>query len=634
MTQLRRHFPAPLLSFTCGVALLAGCFLSEVDPALVLYPRYLLRPLLAVGTFLVGFGLAPRASARIAAWVRGNTAALVVLGSAVAVFVGEALIVRTASSLAFSMFLLNCASLAGLTSLAIGITNRLAGGVAISLYLFLVLEVANALKLHWLLIPVYPNDVRLLPDLVQVTAKSALFGTCAALGILAWAFAAVATRWQRRPTRRAVPIVAGATALFLVWLSGGWLTGGSSVPLRAAAAVGHFNYFLWHTRDFFVPAPAGYDRAAIQRLLDRLTRSAPSTERTAARAHPTVVLYLIESFTAPAWFGYEYTGDPIPRFRALCAKSPPIVALAPGFGGGSANAEFELLTGLPVALLPPNRVPYVQDVWRKVPSIPWALKALGYRTSAIHAGLLRFYNIDRVYPLLGFDRLMSVKESGAERDPTGRYGRDDAVVDEILRIIKKESPAFIFAFPASTHWPYDYDVYMNSPLDVVDADLEPAPHHQIKTYINAIHVADRAFGRLVDQLAAIDRPILLVALGDHWPPLSHDAYAKVRNDAGAEFGTRAAEHRVPVAIWSNYPVAPPPSALAFSALSPVILDMAGVSLDSYWTALNILGRELATTRHDWQTGNPSPARTRALLDLTLLEYDVLFGQAFSRPRVD
>jgi hypothetical protein len=634
MTQPRRHLHPPLLFFACGFALLAGCFLSEVDSALVLYPPYLLRPLLALGTLFVAGGLAPGALARIAAWVRGSTASSVILCSAAAVFVGEALIVRTAGRLSYSMFVLNCASVAGLMFLAIGITNRVASGVAISLYLFLALEIANALKLSWLLIPVYPNDVRLLPDLVQVTAKPALFGTCAALAFLALAFAAIARRWQHRPSRRALAIVAGATALFLVWLAGGWLTGGSSVPLRAAAAVGHFNYFLWHTRDFFVPTPAGYGRAAVEELLDRRARSAPRAEPRAASERPTVILYLIESFTDPAWFGYEYTEDPIPRFRALCSKSPQIVALAPGFGGGSANAEFELLTGLPVALLPLNRVPYVQDVWRKIPSVPWAFKTLGYRTTAVHAGLLRFYHIDRVYPLLGFDRMMSVKESGAELDAAGRYGRDDAVVDEILRIIEKESPAFIFAFPASAHWPYDYDVYRNSPLDVVGADLEAAPHHQIKTYINAIHAADRAFGRLVDQLAAIDRPILLVALGDHWPPLSNDAYAKVRNEAGAEFGARASEHRVPVAVWSNYPVTPPPSALAFSALSPAILDMAGVPLDSYWTALSILGRELATTRADWQTGSPTHARTQALLDLTLLEYDVLFGQGFSRPKVD
>ena len=101
-----------------------------------------------------------------------------VLGSAVAVFIGEALIVRTAGSLSYSMFVLNWASVAGLAFLAIGITNRVASGVAISLYLFLLLEIANALKLYWLLIPVYPNDVRLLPDLVQVAAKPALFGTC------------------------------------------------------------------------------------------------------------------------------------------------------------------------------------------------------------------------------------------------------------------------------------------------------------------------------------------------------------------------------------------------------------------------------------------------------------------------
>lgn len=618
-----RRRPALVTGFVAVV--FAGLGARSVDPA---PPLVFSVALGAVGMLLLAGGLAADGVPGILARVRGSSAALAVLAAALAVLVGEALVVGTAERLTPLLYAFNVVALAGLALVAIGATGRTAAGLAIALYLFFVLEVANALKLRWLLVPVLPGDLRRLADLLDVASSRDVVVVAAAAGGVAIVGGVLVRRSSHRPRRRGACALAGLAALGLAWLAGGRLVGQARVPLREAAMEGHLAYFLWHTRDAFVAKPAGYGRAAIDDVLARRGSSAP--DAAGADEPPTVILYLIESFTDPAWLGLRFTEEPAPRFRALYDRSPGLVALAPGFGGDSANSEFELLTGLPVALLPPNRVPYVQDVWRPLPSIVREFRAHGYATRAVHAGYLRFYNIDRVYPLLGFDDLMTVKDGGAPRAASGRYGSDEAVVDEILRIVDRGAPAFVFAFPASTHWPYDYDAYLDSPLDVIAPGLHPAVHRQVKTYINAVRAADRALGRLVDRLGAVPRPVLLLVLGDHWPPLSNDAYASLRDGAEDTFGTRAAEHRVPLLVWSNRPVTLPPSGLAFSALAPQIVAMAGLRASRYWAALRDLSGALPAARDDWRAGEPGEHERSAARDLALLEYDVLFGDAHSQ----
>ena len=74
--------------------------------------------------------------------------------------------------------------------------------------------------------------------------------------------------------------------------------------------------------------------------------------------------------------------------------------------------------------------------------------------------------------LLGFDDVRWVSEApGIQRDVRNSWPSDTAIVDAILEVSRQAEPFFIFAFPASTHAPYNQGTYRQSGLDVA----EPAP---------------------------------------------------------------------------------------------------------------------------------------------------------------
>ncbi|QDY44771.1 hypothetical protein FK545_02300 [Planococcus glaciei] len=82
-----------------------------------------------------------------------------------------------------------------------------------------------------------------------------------------------------------------------------------------------------------------------------------------------------EAFVDPYHFGEEhFTEDPIPNFRKLFGESMHGTMYSPEFGGGTANVEFEALTGLSRQFMPDNYVAYQLYVKKPIPSAAYAFK--------------------------------------------------------------------------------------------------------------------------------------------------------------------------------------------------------------------------------------------------------------------
>lgn len=65
----------------------------------------------------------------------------------------------------------------------------------------------------------------------------------------------------------------------------------------------------------------------------------------------TVIMILSESFSDPTRVpGIALAEDPMPNIRALKETTTSGLMLSPGFGGGTANIEYQSLTGLDLAL--------------------------------------------------------------------------------------------------------------------------------------------------------------------------------------------------------------------------------------------------------------------------------------------
>ncbi len=552
------------------------------------------------------------------------------------------------------LFVVNGLLLAAVMFVFFAVTNRLFFSIFAACLAFTLLVTADVVKMRYLRDAVYPHDLFLL-DRRLLWRMFGIRGTVTAIGVSALSLIGLRGLWKQRAggasnAWRTATGLAAAVLLFGVahsahhpivttaLLEVGVESPQAWSPLRVARN-GLLLDFLLRLNDLFMPPRQGYSEASVSSVLQRYARSSARPSASAGEERADLIVYMIESFMDPEDLGLRFTFDPIPHFRALSKHHSSGWAISPVFGGDSANAEFELLTGLATYFLPPGSIPYNRFIDRPIPSLPWLLKHYHYRSIALRADRFRYYNEQHVYPLLGLDSITSLYDSdpGVALDVSGRVPSDDAMVDAIINESRRGSPYFIFAFPESTHIPWDYPQYLRSSLDIASPHLPEEAHDELKTYLNALHTADRALGRLIGHFARSARRTVIVVLGDHLPALSipsylADGYAK---DLGPDEIQRL--HRSPILIWANFPTSKEPILCSFNYLAGRILRALGIEPTGF-LALNealaarlpVLSTYVQTARGDLLKPADVPEPDRALInDFAVIQYDVLFGRQYT-----
>lgn len=124
--------------------------------------------------------------------------------------------------------------------------------------------------------------------------------------------------------------------------------------------------FLRLTHVKTMDKPTDYNKAKMLQLANTYANSATTInkQRTSNLTDNTVILILSESFSDPTRVpGVSFSEDPIPNIRAIKASTTSGLMLSPGYGGGTANIEYQALTGLNLANFNPSlTVPYQQLV--------------------------------------------------------------------------------------------------------------------------------------------------------------------------------------------------------------------------------------------------------------------------------
>lgn len=542
-------------------------------------------------------------------------------------------------------------------ALLFALTGRVAAALLVVVPLYLTLGAATLIKLHYMRSAVEPLDLLRLPEFLPLFRSffggGVLVGTLAA--IAAWAGALVvvfrrAPARTTRPRRLALGLASGgllaafaaafATANSTPWVDTLlWRLGAPNNHHREKARRNGFLLtFLAQIPTTFVAEPRGYSPELVERALGSYARGGAGTPPGREGSGVSLVLYMVESLMDPADLGVPFTADPAPNLHAIRERHVAGHAIVPEPFGGSANSEFEALTGMTRSFLPQGSTPYRQYVRHALPALPRALRELGYTTTAVQADPRYFYDRDRVYPLLGFDRVVWL--NGAPNvawAPRGRWPSDEAVVDAVIEAGRARRPFFVFAFPSSTHSPYDAGTYRDAPLDVRDRADDPTG--ELKEYINAVHDADRALGRLIDHYARQPDSTIVVVLGDHLPPLSGAALgAFSRRLAGASPVERdRITRRVPLLVWANFDLPRERPELGTSALPSYLLEKMRIAPTGFLAVTDALRRRVPVLSGFAQTpdgrlwpADSLPAEARGVAgDYRLLQYDLLLGRQYA-----
>lgn len=681
------------LSLRLGIALLAALGLTEVarivvnpllqplDWVLYHYLRLLVAPALAAFMCAV---LLPRETLALARRVRRAEASAPVV-ALVALFLLAAVLV-SASDLAFQLLRSGSAVEQQITLDLIGQTAWTSTVVILFLVLAIVFAVTSSAAAAALLVaPIYatmvfatlakirfihsavqPLDLLTLPEFMPLFGD--FFGAWAivasVVGVALWLGGLV---FALRRMRTSVPLAhRGAmgvlSLVLLVVLIGAFLPpqllpapiaarsdalqafamqmGGTAGDVREEArSHGIVLNFLSELRPAFVTVPSDYSAERVQQTMARYTKHEATPAKRAGGIN--LVIYLVESLMDPNDLGLHYTAEPMPNFRAIAAEQVHGRAIVPDEFYASASTEFELLTGMSATFLPTGSIPYRQFVHRPLPALPRALRDLGYASIAIEAGPPNYYDRARVDPLLGFERTVWPYEMpNVKRADRGRWPSDDAMVDAVIEAAERARPFFVFAFPASTHSPYNRGTYARSDLDVMDAPT-PAAAAEVKEYINAVRVADRAIGRLVKHFRGRPDSTIVVIMGDHLPPFSSSVlrlFEQRLSRLPAAERARAAR-ATPLLVWANFTLPPNEITLSTNIVPAYLLELVGAPREILFAVTDSVRRTLPVASavvqsvdgQLWTADSVPAALGGPLDDYRLVQHDLLLGRQFAWP---
>lgn len=303
-----------------------------------------------------------------------------------------------------------------------------------------------------------------------------------------------------------------------------------------------------------VDRPEGFDRDAAEAW-----DSAPGS--TGEGAAVNVIMVMNEAFsdiTDSEVFVWEE--DPLPNLHAMQSDPHAVTGhvVVPGFAGGTANTEFDVLTGIQTNALSAATTSSFRVVNRNLDSLFRLFGADGYRTSFFHPGDDWFYNRENVYRWLGAEETCFVDQM-PDAAYKGRWVTDEymagLIEEEFEASAAAGQPLFHYTTTIQNHMSYTPDKYgegYDYPDVPLNVPVSPEIESLLRVYIEGVRDADAMLGRLHRYFAGREEPVVLVYFGDHLPYLG-DSQQGYRELGMADAPTWEAldSYATPYVIWAN-----------------------------------------------------------------------------------
>ncbi len=430
----------------------------------------------------------------------------------------------------------------------------LAGSVPLGSFTYVVtigvLGFANYMKMSYRQEPIYPDDLKMITEigLLKDMTGTMLFTVILAaagtvLGLFCWYM------FRSLKKGRRFQLIRLTTLLVAIGLLGYisnfnnpdnllrkaynktalWIPYSQKMNYYNTGFIGGF---LYNLKVEPMDEPEGYSKAKIKEITEKYQKLADEKNKAVEEESPNIVFVMSESFSDPSRLnGVEVSGEPLADYYEVADQTYSGNMLSQNYGGGTANIEFEALTGFSMALFNAQlTTPYTMLVPKmdQLPSIVSALNAQSYQTTAIHPYNTSMYKREDVYQTLGFDQFISERTmtytDTIENNP---YISDESAYKEVMTLLKEEkAPQFIHLVTMQTHMPYNgkYD-RLGYSAEISDGsgtlDLE--------NYLQDISYSSAALKQFTEELKNLSRRTLVVFWGDHLPGIYSDTI-QAKND--------------------------------------------------------------------------------------------------------
>ncbi len=256
-----------------------------------------------------------------------------------------------------------------------------------------------------------------------------------------------------------------------------------------------------------------------------------------------VDIYVVqsESFFDIRRLGIPLTANPYVTFDALKKESLWGELAVPVQGGLTSNTEFEFLTGVRASEV--SGVPFDDFIREAIPSLASKAKEAGFATVGIHPHTPDFYRRNTVYPLLGFDRFLSINDFTSP-EKAGAWVRDTEGFNRGLKetSANRNGSNLVFYVTVQNHGPFL--IKWKNPI--YPGGLSVNDTWSIRNLAGGHRESDRALKAFIDTLRKSGKRSIVVFYGDHQPAASHDFYGEL-----PYFATKTNAFRTEYLIWDS-----------------------------------------------------------------------------------
>lgn len=403
--------------------------------------------------------------------------------------------------------------------------------------------------------------------------------------------------------------------------------------------------FLYNLGKLEVEQPEDYNESRMREIAEKYQaiRAADIERIPLTEIADNVIIILDESFYDPALLTEHYRhsgGDVTPNLHKIFQDYPSGYMYSTEYGGGTANIEFAILTGLS-NYWASGVVPYVNVIPKlasRMNAASWA-KDYGFDTTAIHSYDGSMYKRNLVYDRFGFETFLDKdKMKNQDHDYSSLYINDQSVFNEILDLLKgNDEPQMMMAVTMMNHTPYDSAGY-----PTLNYKLRDTKNYLLEANFQSLHNADKYLGEFLEELDDLDERTVVLWFGDHAAGLLDEYYKSDEKDE------RDLAQLTPYFIYANFDIESLWTTKEAAAINKELgftYSTKGVNLPTTTpncllnTMYNILGVEkpalfylvdnvceetpILTTQYF--AGN-TPEMTETLKEYQLVNYDVLAGK--------
>lgn len=355
--------------------------------------------------------------------------------------------------------------------------------------------------------------------------------------------------------------------------------------------------------DTGISEPAGYSKDTMKKI----TNDGDITKNETGRSEnelPNIIFVQLESYFDPTeveWL--HFSEDPIPNLREMHQNFSCGYFKVPSVGAGTANTEFEVLTGMNMRYFGPGEYPYKTYVkTNPMESAATALESLGYGAEAIHNNGGNFYSRAQVYNHMGFDHFTSKEFMNILQTTPKGWATDDILIPNILESMDTtRQQDFVFTVSVQGHGDYPTEKMIENPEIVVSGVEDEGKRNSWEYYVNEVHEMDKFAGNLIKEIKKRGEPTVVVFYGDHLPTMGLEA-----KDMKSRY-----LYNTNYVIWDN-----------------IGLKKEDRNVPSYQIMADVFER---LDIHSGTVFNYHQQRRQTknyLADLELLQYDILYGKQY------